>query len=79
MEGQGEREREKEGGGAIRNSLTLAGRDVAVSPVDPVLVIGNVAPRLHVPVGIPAEMERSREKRWGGGDESEKEREGREM
>lgn len=36
-------------------SLTLACRDVTVSPVDPVLMICNVAPRLNIPIRIPAE------------------------
>lgn len=34
--------------------LTLARGDVAVSPVDPVLVICDVAPWLDVPIRVPA-------------------------
>lgn len=51
MEGQSqERDIERR----IEECLTLACGDVAVSPVDPVLVICDVAPRLDVPVRVPA-------------------------
>lgn len=37
-----------------KNVLTLACRNVAVSPVDPVFIICNVAPWLDISIGIPA-------------------------
>lgn len=37
-------------------SLTLACGDVAVSPVDPVFMVGDVAPGLHIPIRVPAEV-----------------------
>lgn len=36
--------------------LTLACGDVAVSPVDPVFMVGDVAPGLHIPIRVPAEV-----------------------
>ena len=48
---------DKEGGGNRGAALTLAGGDVAVSPVDPILVVCNVAPRLHIAVRVPVAME----------------------
>ncbi len=38
-------------------SLTLACRDVAVSPVDPVFMICDVAPWLNVPIRVPADTQ----------------------
>lgn len=37
-----------------KDSLTLACGDVAVSPVDPVFMVGDVAPGLHIPIRVPA-------------------------
>lgn len=51
--GRAEREREKK----EWQSLTLTCRDVAVSPVDPIFMICNVAPRLNIPIRIPADIQ----------------------
>lgn len=49
------REKEREEEYRNGNNLTLACGDVAVSPVDPVFIICDVAPRLHIPIRVPAE------------------------
>ena len=50
-----ERDREREIAMKREECLTLAGWDVAVSPVDPVFIICDVAPWLHIPIRVPAE------------------------
>lgn len=50
-----ESETERQSSEEWDSSLTLARGNVAVFPVGPVFIICDVAPRLHVPVRIPAE------------------------
>lgn len=49
---------ERQGSGS--HFFTLTCRDVAVSPVDPIFIFCDVAPRLNVSVRIPAETQRGK-------------------